>query len=62
MTESDRIEMEFKNNLFVSNPPLFQELYQDPKEEEFEIEEFAPQTQEDLDKMLAQLKREGVIK
>lgn len=61
--ESDRLEIDFKTTLFASNPELFNELYAtENKEGDFEIEEILPQSEDDVQKMMAQLKREGVIK
>lgn len=56
------MENDFKGHLFASNPQLFQELYNaGPENEEFEVEEFVPQTEDDVQRMLMQLKKEGVI-
>jgi len=40
---------------------LFYQLYSEPKEDDFEIEEMVPESEDDVKKMLAQLKKEGVI-
>lgn len=59
--EAEKAENDFKNTLFASNPELFNTIYNKPEEEEFEIQEFVPESEQDVQNMLAQLKREGVI-
>ena len=59
-----RDEVQLKNSLIISNPLLYNELYgkfDDPESEEFEIEEIVPETEEDVMKMLTDLKRQGII-
>jgi hypothetical protein len=56
-------EIELKNNIFISNPDLYSTLFDDNQtEEDFEIEAVVPETEDDVNKLLAELKREGVIK
>lgn len=59
--KSEQIEVDFKTTLFASNPELFQKIYSVDEEEEFEIEEIIPESEEDVRKLMAQLKRDGVI-
>jgi tRNA1(Val) A37 N6-methylase TrmN6 len=50
--------------VLATNPELFKELFDQPQSdnlEDFEVEEIAPQTEEDVHRMLSQLKRQGVI-
>ena len=60
--ESEQAEVDFKTALFTSNPELFHKMYSVEEEEQFDIEEIIPESEEDVKKMMAQLKRDGVIK
>lgn len=59
---SELAEIDFKNQVFASNPEMYLELFKDEKkEDEFEIEEIVPENEGDLQSMLRQLKSEGII-
>lgn len=60
--EVQKADAQFKNMVFAQNPEMFKALFEDKKpEEDFEIEEFVPESEGDVNKMLAQLRRSGVI-
>ena len=57
-------EVELKNNLFISNPTLYGNLFgKEVKNEgiDFEVEEVLPENEDDVRKLLSDLKREGII-
>jgi hypothetical protein len=64
-TKVEEKEIQFKNNLIISNPELYQQVYgdelRDPDDPNFEVDEIIPESEEDVMKMLSELKREGVI-
>ena len=51
---------EFENELLIHRPELYAEINQDPREN-LEIEEFVPETAEDVQSMLAEIQREGFL-
>lgn len=58
-------EIDFRTNIFASNPELYQEMFKEEKfesPEDLDIEELVPESEADVHRMLSQLKREGVIK
>ena len=60
--ENEVAEIEFKNQVFASNPELYLELFKnEDKKEEYEVEEIVPTSEVELQSMLRQLKSEGII-
>ena len=60
--QADIADSNFKNQVFAANPTMYLELFKNEgKDEEFEVEEIVPSTEEDLEKMMRQLRAEGVI-
>lgn len=60
--ENELAEIEFKNQVFASNPELYLELFkEEDKSEGYEIEEIVPTSEVELQSMLRQLKNEGII-
>lgn len=60
--ESDLIENNFKNQVFASNPEMYTEIFkEDVTPDEEEIEYLVPDSEEELRKMMRQLKSQGVI-
>jgi predicted transcriptional regulator len=61
-TESEIMELDFKNQVFVSNPEMYDRLFnEEPVIDENEIEQIVPDSEEALKKMMRQLKAEGII-
>jgi hypothetical protein len=57
-------EVELRNNIFISNPTLYGDLFgKEAKNEgtDFEVEEVLPENEDDVRKLLSDLKREGII-
>lgn len=56
------MELDFKNQVFVSNPEMYDRLFnEEPVIDENEIEQIVPDSEEALKKMMRQLKAEGII-
>lgn len=56
--QGEILEAQFKNQVFASNPDLYKSLFLDRKDEDdFEIEEYLPETEEDVMKMLEEVRR-----
>ena len=56
------MEVDFKNQVFVANPEMYDRLFnEEPVIDENEIEQIVPDSEEALNKMMRQLKAEGII-
>lgn len=53
-------EEDFKARVFAADPERFFKLF--PTEDEFEVEERLPETQEEFDEMMSELRALGHIK
>jgi hypothetical protein len=60
--ETDRMEVEFKNMVFASNPDLYLELFEKHQMEDADVDWVIPETEADVTYMMDQLKRSGVFK
>ena len=57
----EQSEINFKTTLFASNIDLYNQVYSPENEENFDVTEIIPESEEDVEKMMAQLKRDGII-
>jgi len=56
------MEIDFKNQVFISNPEMYDRLFnEEAVVDENEIEQIVPDSEEALKKMMRQLKAEGII-
>lgn len=52
---------EFRMQVFANDPGLYHELFEKDPREEIEVEDIAPQSPEELERLLNQMRREGFI-
>jgi hypothetical protein len=58
--EIDRLDEQLENELIVHKPEVYLEMKKDPRDN-IEVEEFVPETVEDVQSMLAEIQREGFL-
>lgn len=63
--EVEEKEFELRSKVLLQNPEIYDSVFGNESEdlpEGFEVEEVVPETMEDVDNLLLDLKREGIIK
>lgn len=59
--EMDKLEAQFENELIVHKPEVYLEMKKEDPRDDLEVEEFVPETVEDVRSMLAEIQREGFL-